>query len=82
MLFLFLISFSYIIHIRITVYPISETDNSSGPFEERINEENFYKLNTTRRLGGKSSCKKNERKGSPVFNSELESILKRDFQWW
>jgi hypothetical protein len=63
------------------VYPISSEDPYES-YEEDQKEEKFYKLNTTRRLGGKSSCKKNERKDPIVYNSEIEARIKKDFGWW
>ena len=57
--------------------------------DSEMNKENqeellkITKLNSSRSLGGKSSCKSNEGKGNKnLYNSQTEKELKRNFYWW
>ena len=64
----------------VAVYPSVNNDDAMSENDNETEDDVFEKLNRTRKLGGKSSCKKNE-KGFG-YSSNLEAKLKRDFDWW
>ena len=62
---------------------MNEKTDSDENKENQEELSKITKLNSSRSLGGKSSCKSNEGKGKKnLYNSQTEKELKRNFYWW
>ena len=62
------------------MYPLVDNGDEISGNDSDNDDKEFEKSNRTRKLGGKSSCKKNE-KGFG-YSSNIEAKLKRNFDWW
>ena len=72
-------NFCSISHV-IGVYPSINDDDAMSENEHETEDDELQKFNKTRKLGGKSGCKKNQK--GIGYSSNLEAKMKRDFDRW